>query len=96
MMELNFTSIVLASLGASCLVVSGFFFVQEIGEVNRRLPEEKQISYWWMYAGKYTRIRDEYRRLYPSGRIHMFSKVFEITGFALLVLALIASGFFRS
>jgi len=96
MMELNFTSIVLGSLGVSCLVLSGFLFVQEIGEVNRRLLEDQQVSYWWTYVEKYTKIRDEYKRLYPSGRIHMFSNVFEIAGFTLLVLALIAAGFFKS
>ena len=94
-MKLNFTSIVLASLGASCLVLSGYFFVQEIAEVNRKLPEDKQISYWWMYMDKYTRIRDEYKHLYPRGRIHMFYNVFQIVGFALLLLALFAAGAFK-
>jgi hypothetical protein len=95
-MELNLASIVLAAFGVSCLVLSGFFLTQEIGEINRKLPEDQQISYRWMYAEKYARIRKEYRRLYPNGRIHTLGVIFEFVGFVLLVLAAVAAGFFRT
>jgi hypothetical protein len=94
-MKPNLTSIVLAALAVSCLVLSGFFLTQEIGEINRKLPEDQRISYWGIYAEKYARIKKEYRRLYPNGRIHIFAIIFQVAGFALLLLAAIAAGFFR-
>jgi hypothetical protein len=95
-MELNLASIVLAALAGSCLLLSGFLLTQEVGEVNRKLPEDQQISYWWMHVDKYARIKREYKRLYPNGRIHTFSIIFEFAGFALGLLAAIAAGFFRT
>ena len=94
-MELNLATIILGALGISCTVISGFLLTQEIGEVNRKLPEDQQISYWWMYAEKYSKIKKEYRRLYPNGRIHTFGVIFQVVAFALFLLAIIASGFFR-
>ena len=95
-MELNFTSIVLGALAISCFVASGFFLTQEIGEINRKLPENQQISYWWMYAEKYARVKKEYKRLYPKGRIHLLGNIFGAVGIVLLLLAAIAAGFFRT
>lgn len=95
-MELNLTSIVLAALAVSCLVLSGFLLTQEIGEINRKLPEGQQISYWWMYAEKYASIKKEYRRLHPNGRIHTFVIIFQVAGFSLLLLAAFTAGFFRT
>ena len=95
-MELNFAAIVLGALAIFCAVISGFLLTQEIGGINRKLPEDQQISYWWMYAEKYSRIKKEYRRFYPNGRIHTLGVIFEVAAFALFLLALIAAGFFRS
>lgn len=71
-MEFHLTigTIVLGAIGVSCILLSGLFLYQEIGEVNRKLSEDQQISYYWMYSEKYSKIRDEYRRLYPGGQIH--------------------------
>jgi hypothetical protein len=94
-MLLNPTSIVLFALGASCTSVSGFCLMQEIGEVNRRLPDDQQISYWEMYSDKYAKIRGEYKRLYPHGRIHSVGRAFEIAAFVFFLLGVFAAGFFK-
>ena len=93
-MKLNLAAIILGALAASCLMLSGFLLTQEIGEVNRKLPDDRQISYWWIYSEKYARIKQEYKRLYPNGRIHAAMVAFQIVGFALLLLSAIAAGFF--
>jgi len=94
-MKINLPSIVLGALAISCAVMSGLLLTQEIGEINRKLPEDRQISYWWMYSEKYTRIKTEYRRLYPSGRIHTLGVIFELAAFAFFLLAVAAAGFFQ-
>jgi hypothetical protein len=40
-----------------------------IGEINRKLPIDDQISKAWNYPGKDSRVQSEYRRLYPEGRL---------------------------
>lgn len=94
-MKLNAASIVLAALAVSCAVLSGFVTTQEIGEINRKLPDDQRISYWWMYAEKFARIKKEYRRLYPDGRLHTLANAFEVATFVFFLLALLAAGFFR-
>ena len=94
-LQINVVSVILAALGASCLALSGFLLTQEVGEVNRKLPEDRQISYWWWNPERYRRLKNEYKRLYPSGRIHKTAMVVEITGFVFWLLAAIAAGFFR-
>jgi len=94
-MELNLASAVFGALMTSCFIVSGFFLTQEIGEVNRKLPDDQQISYWGIQPTKYQRIKREYRRLYPGGRTHMLGNIFGAAGFVFLLLTAIAAGFFR-
>lgn len=94
-MKLNAASIILGALAVSCAVLSGFILAQEIGEINRRLPEDQQVSYWWMYAEKFVRVKNEYRRLYPNGRLYTLGRAFEVAAAFFFVLALLAAGFFR-
>ena len=93
--RLNLATIILGLLSVMCMAMSWFLLTQEIGEVNRKLPEDQQISYWWMYAEKYARIKKEYKRLYPSGRLHRSGVIFQIAGFAFVFLAAVAAAFFR-
>lgn len=95
-MKVTFASIVLGALAVSCAVISGFLLTQEIGEINRKLPEDQQISYWWMYSEKYLRVKTEYKRLYPNGRIHALGNIFGVAALALFLLAIIAAGFFQT
>ncbi len=51
------------------MICSGLVIFAMIGEVNRRLPEDQQVSYLWGYPGKLSGIRDQYRRFYPTGTL---------------------------
>src|SRR5215469_17952559 len=89
MISFTFSAAILLALAASCCALSGYFLWQEIGEVNRKLSDAEQISYWGMHLLKMARIRKEYRRLYPSGKIDLMSRIFQYATFAFLALSLI-------
>lgn len=88
-------AIVLFCLAFSCAILSSFLLWQEIGEINRKLPDAEQISYWGMHPTKMARIKREYTRLYPSGKIDLMRLIFGYAMFAFLVLLLIPLGFFK-
>lgn len=94
-MGLTLIGIMFLSLAASCIIVSGFLTYQEIGEVNRKLPDEKQIPYLFMYPREMQRLKAEYRRLYPNGRVEFWRMAFQLTGFVCLVLTALVSGFLK-
>jgi hypothetical protein len=75
-------------------VVSTFILWREIDEINRKLSGEERISHLWMYTDKSLRIRREYRRLYPNGRLERLGFAFEILGFVLMACAAASAGFF--
>jgi len=92
---LSLPAIVLFCLAFSCAILSSFLLWQEIGEINRKLPDAEQISYWGMHPTKMARIKREYKRLYPSGKIDLMRLIFQYAMFAFLVLLLIPLGFFK-
>lgn len=94
--QISLTTGIFLCLGISCGAVSTFFLCQEIGEVNRKMPEDKQISYFGMYPSKFSRIKKEYQRLYPDGWIHRIGSAFEIAAVVFLLLAAVSAGFFRN
>lgn len=93
--HLTITSVILGSFAAVFALVSTYLLWQETAEINRKLPDGQRISYYWMYAEKFSRIRTEYKRLYPNGRIHFWGTVFEIAAVIFFFSAVIAAGFFR-
>jgi hypothetical protein len=94
-MHINPTVLILFLLAISSIIFSAFLLWKEIGELNRKLPDTEQIPYFWMYTGKRMRIKHEYKRLYPNGRIDLAVFAFEFTGFILLILSAVAAGFFK-
>jgi hypothetical protein len=94
-LHLSLLTVILGCLGASCLFISGVIFTQEIGEVNRKLPDDQQISYWGIYTEKFLKIKQLYKHFYPNGWLHRLRFIFEIVGFVLLAVAAYTSGFFR-
>jgi hypothetical protein len=48
-----------------------------------------------MHPTKMARIKREYTRLYPSGKIDLMRLIFQYAMFAFLVLLLIPLGFFK-
>ena len=57
-----------------------------IGKINRKLPDEQQVSYVGFYPSKAFKITREYRRLYPRSRLNAARIVLNVVGF-LLILA---------
>jgi hypothetical protein len=82
-------------LACSSCILSAFLLWQEIGEINRKLPDTQQISYWGMHPAKMAKVKSEYRRLYPSGKIDLMRRIFQYVGFAFMGLLLIPLGFFK-
>jgi hypothetical protein len=94
-MGLTPTAIVLLTLAAGCGMVSGYFTFREIEEVNRKLPQQEQIEYAFMYPGKMKRIRLAYKRLHPQGATNRWRLMFQTAAFLFLGLAALAAGFLR-
>jgi hypothetical protein len=92
---LNPTAITLFCLACSCAALSAFFLWQEIGEINRKLPDLEQISYWGMHPAKMAKIKREYSRHYPSGKIDVLRRTFQYATFVLAGCLLIPLGFFK-
>lgn len=93
--EIGFATVVLFCLACSCAMLSAFLLWQQIGEINRKLPDHKQISYWGMHPFKMATIKREYKHLYPSGKIDLLRRIFQYAAFAFLALLLIPLGFFK-
>ena len=51
-MGLNPIAVIFSFLATSCAAMSGLLIYQEIGVVNRKLPDNEQIPYLFMYPGK--------------------------------------------
>jgi hypothetical protein len=72
------------ALSASFGILSGLLTYQEIGEINRKLPDDQQISYLGAPLGKMARIKREYRRLYPDGRVDQWRVITQAIAFSVL------------
>ena len=59
----------------SCILCANLAMFAMIGEVNRKLSENEQISYIGFYPTKYLTIHREYRRLYPQGRLLLLYRI---------------------
>jgi|ERR1700739_4581742 hypothetical protein len=70
----------------SCMIAAGFVASAIIGEINCKLPEKEQISYLWSHYWKSRRVKYEYRRLYPSGKLLFYEAVLTYAAFGLLLL----------
>lgn len=78
---------------AFCLALSGvilanMFVIMMIGEINRKREDGKYISYFGFTPPKTIRIFDEYRRLCPNGKLHIYA----LAVFVLAMIALIIAG----
>lgn len=95
MIELGMTDLAALCLAVTCCIISGIFLMQEIGEINRKKSDAEQISCWWMYPGKMSKIRREYKSLYPFGRLDTLRLAFQFAAYGFLVLLLISLGAFK-
>jgi hypothetical protein len=67
-LRLAFTLVLLLCVGACGLAstINGFAIVEA---VNAKLPEREQFDSLWWGPSKTSRLRREYRRLYPEGKL---------------------------
>jgi hypothetical protein len=92
--HIKLITIILGCIGLSCGAVSGWLYNQEIGEVNRKLPDSEQLSYWFWHSDKAWKLKQEYKRLYPDGRLHSVMFAFQIIGLAFFFAAALSTGLF--
>jgi hypothetical protein len=63
--------------------------------VNRRLPEGQQFALFGSHWGKYRRLKSEYNRLYPDGRLLRRVHLLTVLMFVCFLTFVWAVGFFR-
>ena len=69
MIKIPMSVAALIAAATSFAVLGGYVMVVMIGQVNRKLPDDQQISYLWGHYAKYQRVLEDYKRLYPSGHL---------------------------
>lgn len=72
------SSRVIIGIVAFCIAGSGAFLdnmltMMMIGEINRKRQESDLVSYFGFTPQKVLMIFREYRRLYPHGKLHIYS-----------------------
>jgi hypothetical protein len=68
------------------LFLANMFLMMMIGEVNRKREEGHLVSYFGFTFPKMLRIFGEYRRSYPTGKLHVYA----LGAFGLAILGLIS------
>jgi len=72
---------------------------EAVEAVNQKLAVKEQFDPLWWYTGKYMRLRREYRRLCPEGKLLRRERAFGIACFAFFLATAwvtgILSAFFR-
>ena len=86
----------LLAVSVTFAVLANLVHYMMIGEVNRKLPDDQQISYLLGYPGKYGRVIREYRRLCPNSRLDLLMKAFATLSLAFLVAFGWDLGFLRA
>jgi hypothetical protein len=71
---LNIAGMIFLCLATSCLILSSLMTYQEIGEVNRKLPDDQQIPYILMYPGKNGEDKGRVQTLIPDRK----SRILEV------------------
>jgi len=89
-----FVLLLLFLLSQTCIISYAFLVFVIIGEVNRKLPDDKQISYFGFHPLKYWRILQEYRRFYPGQRLVLYSYIVAYTGAAFFIVFMWRFGLF--
>jgi hypothetical protein len=87
--------VIFVCLGVGCAVIGTLLVHREIVAVNRKVSNAEQISRSFMYPGKMQKIKAEYKRLYPTGKVEAWRVRLQIAMLVFLGLAAIFFGFFR-
>ena len=84
-----------ALIGVStCGMIASLAGFEMMDRVNERLSKAEQSDAAGWYLSKYRRLRREYRRLYPHGRLILKSRVLAAAGLACLLICAWSVGLF--
>jgi hypothetical protein len=78
-----------------CGMVSSFALFEMMDKVNEKLPRQERFAPAWWYAGKYSRLFRDYKRLYPEGRLQTRFQVLTALMFVCLLVCVWGFGTFR-
>jgi hypothetical protein len=56
-------------IAVGLIIFSSFVHLMIVAEVNRKLPDDQQINYFFWYFAKNRRVMQLYRDFYPHGRM---------------------------
>jgi len=82
---------VLVALAATLMIASSVVISAMIGEVNKKLPKDQQVSYLWRYPGKFSDINDQYKLFYPNGPL---ARILKVIGVLIVVMMAAAAYLF--
>ena len=72
----------------SGLILANMFIFMMIGEINRRRQDGDLVSYFGYTFPKMLRIFEEYRRVYPNGKLHIYFRLtFAVAMICLVIVA---------
>jgi hypothetical protein len=77
-----------------CGMIGTFRHFEMMDKVNDRLPKEEQFDPSWWYLSKTQRLRREYKRLYPDGRLLLHVRIATALMITCVVIAGWGFGFF--
>lgn len=61
--------------GTICAMIATFKNYEMMDKVNKRLPKSEQFDPLGWYLSKNLRLRREYKRLYPDGRLLLHVRI---------------------
>jgi hypothetical protein len=77
-------------IGGAFGIAGNLVWYVMVGRCNERLPEEKQISYFWGFPGDTLKDIRIYRQLFPNGRLHLvFWWLVGLTGLCFLLMIIL-------
>jgi hypothetical protein len=77
--------------GSLCGIGLSFTIFEMVDKVNGQLPAEQRFSRLGSYWFKYQRLKREYRRLYPYGRLVRRVRTLRILFLTCFFMAVLAS-----
>jgi len=80
--------------GSLCGMIGTFKSYEMMDKVNERLSKEQQFDPSWWYLSKNLRLRSQYKRLYPDGRLLVQVHVLTALMFACFLVTVWSFAFF--
>jgi multidrug efflux pump subunit AcrB len=71
----------------ACALLSCFSGYAATNKVNQKLPAEEKFGLFFWEFTKHARLRREYRRLYPDGKLLRNAFMFSVAFFLLMLIA---------